>query len=334
MKKIGFKTIFIFLLTMFLFYYLLKDNFIESMKLLKNANYLYIILAFIIFGLYIIVEAYLLYTLIKKQKKNYKFKDAINLNIMTKFFNGITPFSLGGQPLQIYRLNREGVSVTKGILILVENFIILQITMTLMSILYLIIGYIFNIMPSGFILYITILGIIITIVSLFIAMFLCLKTSVAKKVGYFFIDKFKFFKDKEDEKKKWSTKCTEYSLGYKELAKDKKFIIKCVIINFIYMTIYFMVPFFVFKALHSDMNINFIYSIIFSCFIYTSSCFVPIPGASVGAEYSFIHYFEVIVKEAFIIPGLLVWRFITYYMPMIIGGIMFNIIDSKNVKNK
>ena len=49
MKKIGFKTIFIFLLTMFLFYYLLKDNFIESMKLLKNANYLYIILAFIIF---------------------------------------------------------------------------------------------------------------------------------------------------------------------------------------------------------------------------------------------------------------------------------------------
>lgn len=82
------------------------------------------------------------------------------------------------------------------------------------------------------------------------------------------------------------------------------------------------------------MNINFIYSIIFSCFIYTSSCFVPIPGASVGAEYSFIHYFEVIVKEAFIIPGLLVWRFITYYIPMIIGGIMFNIIDSKNVKNK
>ena len=70
MKKIGFKTIFIFLLTMFLFYYLLKDNFIESMKLLKNANYLYIILAFIIFGLYIIVEAYLLYILIKKQKKN------------------------------------------------------------------------------------------------------------------------------------------------------------------------------------------------------------------------------------------------------------------------
>ena len=215
MKKIGFKTIFIFLLTMFLFYYLLKDNFIESMKLLKNANYLYIILAFIIFGLYIIVEAYLLYTLIKKQKKNYKLKDAINLNIMTKFFNGITPFSLGGQPLQIYRLNREGVSVTKGILILVENFIILQITMTLMSILYLIIGYIFNIMPNGFILYITILGIIITIISLFIAMFLCLKASVAKKVGYFFIDKFKFFKDKEDEKKKWSTKCTEYSLGYK-----------------------------------------------------------------------------------------------------------------------
>ncbi|UKI58258.1 MAG: hypothetical protein L6V81_02140 [Clostridium sp.] len=99
------------------------------------------------------------------------------------------------------------------------------------------------------------------------------------------------------------------------------------------MTIYFYGTILCFfKALHSDMNINFIYSIIFGCFIYTSSCFVPIPGASVGAEYSFIHYFEVIVKEAFIIPGLLVWRFITYYIPMITGGIMFNIIDSKKCK--
>ena len=334
MKKMGLKTTIILLLTIFLFYYLLKDNFIESMKLLKNANYIYIILAFIVFGLYIIVEAYLLYILIKKQNKKYTYKMALNLNIMTKFFNGVTPFSLGGQPLQIYRLNKEGVSVTKSILILVENFIILQITMVIMCILFLIIGFTFNIMPNGFILYITILGVLITIITLLIAMFSCLKTNIAKKVGYFFIDKLKFIKDKEDKKEKWSSKCTEYSLGYKELIKDKKFIIKCIILNFAYMAIYFMVPFFAFKALHSDMNINFIYSLIFGAFIYVSSCFVPIPGASVGAEYSFIHYFEIIVKEAFIIPGLLLWRFITYYIPMITGGIMFNIIDSKNVKNK
>lgn len=329
MKKMCIKTIFIFLLTIFLFYYLLKDNFVSSMKLLKNANYIYIILAILIFIIYIIVEAYLLYILIKKQKKNYKFIDAINLNIMTKFFNGITPFSLGGQPLQIYRLNKEGVNVTKSILVLVENFIILQITMSIMCILYLIIGYIFNIMPSGFVLYCTILGIIITIISLLIAIFSCLKTKYAKKIGCFFVDKLKFIKDKDDKKDKWCSKCSEYSCGFRELIKDKKFIIKCVILNFIYMSIYFMIPFFTFKALNTSININFIYSMIFGCFIYTASCFVPIPGASLGAEYSFIHYFEVIVKEAFIIPGLLVWRFITYYIPMIIGGIMFNIIDSK-----
>ena len=206
--------------------------------------------------------------------------------------------------------------------------------MSIMCILYLIIGYIFNVMPSGFILYCTILGVIITIVSLFVAIFSCLKTSIAKKIGYFFIDKFKFIKDKENKKEKWSSKCSEYSLGYKDLVKDKKFIVKCIIINFIYMSIYFMVPFFTFKALNTDININFVFSMIFGCFIYTASCFVPIPGGSVGAEYSFIHFFEVIVKEVFIVPGLLLWRFITYYIPMIIGGIMFNIIDSKSVKNK
>ena len=37
-----------------------------------------------------------------------------------------------------------------------------------------------------------------------------------------------------------------------------------------------------------------------------------------------------IIPEAVIVPSLILWRFISYYFPMIIGGIIFNIVDNRS----
>ena len=46
--------------------------------------------------------------------------------IITKFFNGITPFSSGGQPMQIYMLKKEGFRFTKATNIIIQTFILYQ----------------------------------------------------------------------------------------------------------------------------------------------------------------------------------------------------------------
>ena len=94
------------------------------------------------------------------------------------------------------------------------------------------------------------------------------------------------------------------------------------------MTIFCMIPFFVVKALDINISINMFYVIIVTCFVYISASFVPIPGASVGMEYAFINYFELIVSSSLVMPGGLLWRFVSYDIPMIAGGILFNIKDS------
>ena len=138
MKKIKFRSIIILLITIFLFWYILKDNFVKSIDLIASSNKWLILLSILTYIVYFIIEAYLLKILIDKSCKKYPFKKVIELNMMTKFFNGITPFSLGGQPLQVYELSKNKVPVTKSILVIVENFIILQITMSIMIILSLI----------------------------------------------------------------------------------------------------------------------------------------------------------------------------------------------------
>lgn len=332
MKKIKFRSIIILLITIFLFWYILKDNFVKSIDLIASSNKWLILLSILTYIVYFIIEAYLLKILIDKSCKKYSFKKVIELNIMTKFFNGITPFSLGGQPLQVYELSKNKVPVTKSILVIVENFIILQITMSIMIILSLIFGYIFELRPNNFLYILTLIGALITIVSFVITILICVKIELASKIGKNMINllnKLNIIKDKETTLNKWNSKCIEYQNGFKNLIKDRKFIIKCVCVNFIYMTVFFMIPFFTLKALNISFNINMLYTIILSCFVYISASFIPIPGSSISTEYSFIHYFNLIVCEAIVIPGVLLYRVITYYLPCIVGGILFNYRDSK-----
>ena len=330
MKKIKFRSIIILLITIFLFWYILKDNFVKSIDLIASSNKWLILLSILTYIVYFIIEAYLLKLLIDKSCKKYSFKKVIELNIMTKFFNGITPFSLGGQPLQVYELSKNKVPVTKSILVIVENFIILQITMSIMIILSLKLNKYKLLLYFLYIL--TLIGALITIVSFVITILICVKIELASKIGKNMINllnKLNIIKDKETTLNKWNSKCIEYQNGFKNLIKDRKFIIKCVCVNFIYMTVFFMIPFFTLKALNISFNINMFYAIILSCFVYISASFIPIPGSSISTEYSFIHYFNLIVCEAIVIPGVLLYRVITYYLPCIVGGILFNYRDSK-----
>ena len=332
MKKIKLRSIIILLITIFLFWYILKDNFVKSIDLIASSNKWLILLSILAYIVYFIIEAYLLKLLIDKSCKKYPFKKVIELNIMTKFFNGITPFSLGGQPLQVYELSKNKVPVTKSILVIVENFIILQITMSIMIILSLIFGYMFELRPNNFLYIMTLIGALITIVSFVITILICVKIELASKIGKNMINllnKLNIIKDKETTLNEWNSKCIEYQNGFKNLMKDKKFIIKCVCVNFIYMTVFFMIPFFTLKALHITLNINMFYVIILSCFVYISASFIPMPGSSISTEYSFIHYFSLIACETIVIPGVLLYRVITYYLPCIVGGILFNYRDSK-----
>ena len=331
MKNTKIRSILLVVLTVGLFWYILKDNFNESIMLLLGANIWYLILMLLTYVFYFVIEAYLLYLLINKINSNYSYKKTLELNLMTKFFNGITPFSLGGQPLQVYELSKSKVRVTEALLVIVENFIVLQISMTIMSVVFLGVCLNAGLIPNRLLWILTIIGIFITLLSLFMAIFMCVKINYAKKLGKWFIkvlNKIHIIKNKDESYLMWTNKCDEYHTCFKILLKDKTFIIKCVLLNIIYMIIFCMLPFLTFKALNINVDVNIFYSIVLACFVYLSASFIPIPGAAIGMEYAFINYFKMIVVDSLVMPGVLLWRLVSYYIPMILGGILFNIKDS------
>ena len=71
-----------------------------------------------------------------------------------------------------------------------------------------------------------------------------------------------------------------------------------------------------------------LYEVITTAIISTASVMlitsiIPIPGATMGAEFSFIIFFSSYITGHQAKSMMLLWRFITYYIGLIIGAIVF-----------
>lgn len=308
--------------------YVLKDNFITSMKLIVSSNILFVLLAIITYGLYFVFEALILKILISKCDPKYPLKSALSLSFMTKFFNGITPFSIGGQPFQIYELSKERIDIANSALIIVENFIVFQFTIVFLSICAFISNIFFKITPTGFLWNITIIGFIINVIVLLFVIFICIKINISIKIGNYIIDKLgkiHLIKNVENVKEKWYITCMDYYKGFKDILKNKKMMFKCLILNIVCMLFNFAIPFFILKAINISLNVNIILCIVLSTYIYIVGSYVPLPGGAGGVEYAYINFFKLVIKNIYVTPTLILWRFIYYYLPMIIGAVLFNI---------
>jgi hypothetical protein len=95
------------------------------------------------------------------------------------------------------------------------------------------------------------------------------------------------------------------------------------------LVILFVIPQCIFNALSIEHNLNLFVTSIISTYIFIVGSYIPIPGGTGGVEYSFLTFFKGFTTTGALTSGLIVWRFITYYAPVAIGGIVFNLF-SKN----
>ncbi len=329
MKRKWLNEIIILVVTALVLFFVLKDNFSSTIKIMGNINIFYFILAILMYALVFTIEAYIIFLLIKEYKKNYSFKDSFKLSLMTRFFNGITPFSSGGRPLQVFELKKTGVRLLDGTNVIVQNFVIFQTSLIIYSIFTFIINGIFKMFPTtGFLYSMTVLGFIINVVILLVALVFSISKNLNKKIVNFFINalyKIKIIKDKETNSEKWNKLCDDYYIAFKDFKYKKDLILKCIIMELIAITIFYLVVVVVFLALNIKTS-HILSLIVASNFIFLTGCYVPIPGGSGGTEYAFIHYLEVFIANAGVLSSaLILWRFATYYLPTLIGGIVFNI---------
>ena len=118
------------------------------------------------------------------------------------------------------------------------------------------------------------------------------------------------------------------------LKGKEKTLIKAFVVAMGRFIVYFSIPFFIGLGLGVELdNLNLPLAISFGCYIWILSMFIVIPGGSGGAEAFFVLLFtNVFISStgaSLAAPGMLLWRFVTFHIPLIVCGIITLIFNKK-----
>ena len=108
------------------------------------------------------------------------------------------------------------------------------------------------------------------------------------------------------------------------LLKDKKNFMKCILLNFLSLISLYLIPFIIFLGVGVN-DINGMDVIITSAYVTLMGSYIPLPGGTGGLEYGFLVFFGCFVNEPKLTAAMIIWRFLTYYLGIIVGAVFINI---------
>ncbi len=330
-NKWGLMAVILFALA-FLFYTVLQLDLNQFLKVFNNLDYLWLSLSILSIIFYWLSEAKILQTITFSLAGNYSLAAAVKVTMIGQFFNIITPFASGGQPAQLYTLNKQELSSGSAASILMIKFMIYQFMLTLYSLLLIFFKSPFFKAKTNNFFYLIFIGFAVNL-SVILALYIFARH---KKIKEFlllgslkFLAKIKLIKDYQKWERKVNKQIELFHQDLRILKRKKKMLLKISIFTAVQLSFFFLIPYFVYRSF--NLNQVEVFTIIAAAaFVIMITSFVPVPGASGGAEISFYYFFSLFFLKEQLLIAIFIWRFISYYSALIIGGLII-FINRKNL---
>ena len=326
MKKKIISFMLILLAAILVLYFSLKDDYNTILNTILNINKIYLIVAFILLFLYYFLRSLCIYIIAKNFKSDYKMKSAIRMVLETNFFHAITPFATGGQPYEVYSLNKSGIKVADAISISVGNFITYQVALVSLGLIAIISNMLFKIIEASLLKGLIILGFIINFLVIVFLLWISISKKTDKNILYVLIDilgKLKLIKNPQQKKEKLKVYLTDFNKGTELLFKNKQKMLLLIIYHLVSLLLLYLIPYALFMGV--GINVKLVDVVVIMSYVMLIGSFVPIPGGTGGLEYGFVVFFTKYIVSSKVNAMMLVWRFITYYFGLILGSIVLNI---------
>ena len=288
--------------------------------------------------LYLISWPLSLMILSRRNLSKSKIKDNFLIGGSEHFFNSITPFASGGQPIQIYLYTQNGMSAANATGIVLSNFIAFMIATNAFAVASLFYFDRFTVNFNGSTIWIVILGFTMNLLTL--AFIIALASS--KKLGNLLIKAFAVlgkikFLTKVIEKNlpTFEQYCSNFQLASKEIMSHKLDFLLAIVARGVSLLFYYSIPFFILLGLGISLEFTDLpFIILASSFTITTMVWVPTPGGTGGIEFAFTMIVSVFVigltdseLANITMASMIIWRFLTYYLLMFLSAIEYIIYE-------
>lgn len=304
--------------------YVLKDESINSvMAAIHSVKAGYILIAIALMLGYIICEGINIWITMRALNKKTSVKDCIEYGFVGFYFSSITPSSSGGQPAQVYFMNRKGISITSSSLGLMILLFAHQLVVMLYGLIALFIKPEFMVShKAGFHLLLA-YGLISNAIILFGILFLIFLPKVVFKIlntmGKL-LYKIRIIKNKDKLREKISQSLEEYERGAIYMKKNPKILLYVILVTILQITMLFAIPYLIYLGFglrkFSMMDL-----ILTQAILNIAVSSLPLPGAVGASESVFVDMFRNFFGSL-VVPGMLLTRIANFYIVLIISGIV------------
>lgn len=331
-KKMIRNFIFFILLIGLTLWVMLKDQDAKQIfEIIGQSKWQFIAVGILAMIIYISLEAINIGRTLKILGNKTKFISNLKYALIGFFFSGITPAASGGQPMQIYYMHKDGITVGHSTLALLINLTSMQITTISIALVSVLFNYQYL---NKMLILLLVVGLLLNTSALMLLLISIFSKRLSRGFMKLIIKIMKLLKIKNMDKKikKIGKELRNYQKSSKYIKKNKKVMAKILLTTLIQFLIYYSVAYWTYKALgfegHNIMEIITMQSVLFA-----TVSGIPSPGSVGVSEGAFVEIFRNIYPEHMIKSATLLNRGINFYIFMLISGIIVTVNQIKEKKN-
>ena len=300
------------------------EDFADALKALQSLSPVWVALCLAAYAVNVMCDACATWYFLRRQGYDIGPLYALHVTIVGTYYSCITPGATGGQPMQLLNLNRAGVPMGLGTSALTVKFMCFQAMLTVLSTVLwathfryvqeqisgnmwiLIIGYVYNLVVVGLTLS---MGTSRRLVKLLLNLIIGIGT------------KLRLVKDPDGTRERWHAAGEVFHTSFTLLLKRPGDLLVQLFIGGMQLMAQMTIIYLLFHAFglsgHSYFQITTL-----GILQYVSAAYTPLPGASGAQEGVFALYFSQVFPDGVRVVALLLWRFFTYYIWLIIGAVV------------
>lgn len=270
---------------------------------------------------YLFFDGLSYYAFLRSQGYRTRMRSAVFYSIVGFYYANITPGSSGGQPMQIYAMNKRCIPVGVGTGAVSVRFLMNQFITVLIPTVLIMVNRDYVDTQFGSMRIFFLVGLGINFIAVPLILLTVLHKTLVLKIGCFFIRlgyRLHIVKDPEVTIDHFSHTLNTYRNSILTLCKKPFQIVVQFFISLFSMSGLFFVTYFVYRSFGLESH-NWIQILTAATLLFVSASYTPLPGASGAQEGGFMLFYKGIFPDSIMGLALLVWRFITYYLFLILG---------------
>lgn len=302
-----------------------NTNFQEIADAIKKFDLNWLYIAFGCAVLYWVIQGFVLQYCAFFMKEKISYFKSLKITVVGEYYSAITPFSSGGQPMQMGYYKRYGINFAKSSCMLAIRLIGYLVSVCVIYIVTMITNgaNFYSAQPTVF--WLTLVGFLINAGSTLFIFLILFNRKLVEKLGLWSINvitRFKLFKKrKQSLLEKFSKGLDDFSAAGQYLRHRFHVCINMVLLSIASIVFLYSISYCVYRAMGLEGHS---YLELFSTqiFLYLAVAFVPTPGAIGASEGGFFLFFAPYFPQNLMYLAMMFWRLFTYYSNLIVGAIV------------